>query len=339
MRLWSVAFGLILMACAPAFSQKTGPRKNATNASSETRTPPLGTVSASKAKKETTGINTHSQKKETEELPDDLQSSAKTLDRELRKLREQVQHRTDMHVVAGQIDKGFLDRVLNLSLDGDEKKIILSSPGGSANMALRAARIIDESAHSLTIVSKCFSACAEYLLAASDKIRFLNKPLIGFHGNPIGNAAIVRQTAGPNITPCLPDPNHIENVRALYQKRNLNTDFWKEEYKRLRIINVTLRDIHPKMDEAAKRYMAWGVDVSPVFKDCKIARIKTLHTAWFPTSEQLRTLLGLKFTGAVCADDPKCYKLKINKMFGQMGESFIVGDEVYYIGQPEADTP
>ena len=56
--------------------------------------------------------------------------------------------------------------------------------------------------------------------------------------------------------------------------------------------------------------------------------------SWLPTSSQLKHLLGLKFKGTVCADNPKCYEKKLYLLYGP-GAKFIIGDEFYETKRPD----
>jgi len=52
----------------------------------------------------------------------------------------------------------------------------------------------------------------------------------------------------------------------------------------------------------------------------------TRHDFWIPTSDQLRRLWGLKFTGSVCADDEACRRDFLPQVF-VAGTHLMVGDD------------
>ena len=111
--------------------------------------------------------------------------------------------------------------------------------------------------------------------------------------------------AGADMSHCHFD---LTTQKKLIEKRKLNAGFWKEIEIRLKLTKFQLVD---KTGESCP----WKVREFD-------------NQMWFPTSQQLRKLWGLRFNGAVCADDfEECTK-KIDKYWAK-GDRVIVGDDVY----------
>lgn len=211
----------------------------------------------------------------------------------------QSQQTIDMH---GQINQDFLDNLYNQNTQN--AVLHISSGGGNIKLAYLASKNLIENKNEVKIEGHCLSACSEYLLAAANEIQFLNYPLVGYHWNTFMNIKQI-QTYGGDISRC--DLTSVEQQHEIYSYKDLNLDFWKETEKRL---NLTYFEVvtNPQACPSKKR----------IFE----------NHMWFPTSKQLKELLGLKFEGNVCADSPKICQRRIDRRW-KSGTRVVLGDTVY----------
>lgn len=224
-----------------------------------------------------------------------------------------VLRNSNISIMPGFIDDDFLIQLKNLPPETTE--IALISTGGLADIGLEAAEIVRSRGLEVVVLGSCNSACAEYILPAASKIQFFDDPLVGFHGNESSMMYFAVEDGLKN--PCAPDSDQknmldkleglIERREALYNKTGRKKDFWKAQIKSLG---------SAKLIKAPTRG-----------SDCVYIQ-KFPYELWYPTSEQLNSLLGLEFEGTLCADDPVCYKRKIPMVKG-LGEKYIVGDDEY----------
>lgn len=211
------------------------------------------------------------------------------------------------------IDDDFLIRLKNLP--PETTKIALISTGGLADKGLEAAEIVRSRGLEVVVLGSCNSACAEYILPAASKIQFFDDPFVGFHGNESSMMYFAVEDGLRN--PCAPDSDQknmldkleklIDRKEALYNKTGHKKDFWKAQINTL---------------GSAKLIKAPARGSGCVYIQ------KFPYELWYPTSEQLHSLLGLEFEGTLCADDPVCYERKIPLVKG-LAEKYIVGDKEY----------
>ena len=183
--------------------------------------------------------------------------------------------------------------------------VTISSTGGSTEPAQEAANYIFINKLNVRIERICASACAEYLLPAAAKIEFVDNPIIAFHGNPIMGAFLEEKYEPEAFFRCYDDT--AKQMRELYINAGKNTNFWKEQLRRLKLGE-------PKFERSER-----CVRFQYVFE----------HKFWYPTSDQLQNLLGLRFSGRVCADDFACVRKKIAPRW-RKDQSFVVGDNVHF---------
>ena len=200
-----------------------------------------------------------------------------------------------------RIDETYADIVADLPNNTDT--LIIYSQGGNTDAAYKTAQIIINKKYSIKVAEICLSACAEYLLPAATEIELIREPLIGYHRNPILLRYLADKNGVRNLEHC--KMNRDKKLLKLLSDTGKTTAAWKETVKRLNLMSYR-----------------------PIYRDkqCPQSVREFENKFWFPNSEQLETIFGLKVSGKLCADDPACYNRKIPHYFAK-GGSFIVGDE------------
>jgi len=182
--------------------------------------------------------------------------------------------------------------------------ITLYSTGGLTAYPLEIANVIHDQNIEIIVDRECTSACSEFILPAAYKVTFKNLPLIGFHTNILADEYYIKKMATENIDNC--NWARGRKIEAQYRWNGINAEFWKEQVKRMKPkVNIDY-DLHP----------------------CPSVSYEFENRMWYPTSDQIRNLYGLKFSGKVCADEPKCFKRKI-ALREFLGERIVIGDDVY----------
>ncbi len=184
------------------------------------------------------------------------------------------------------------------------KPVTLYSTGGLTSYALKVAQIIHDQKIEIIIDKECTSACSELILPAAHRVTFKNFPLIGFHTNILADEHYIKDLAVKNVEKC--NWNRSRKTEAQYRWNEINSEFWKEQVKRMK----------PK------------VKIDYDFHPCPSVSYEFENRMWYPTSDQIRNLYGLDFSGTVCADDPKCFKRKIARR-EFLGGRIVIGDDVY----------
>ena len=203
--------------------------------------------------------------------------------------------------IRSSIDSSLYDHIREL--DADRYEIKITSGGGLSYPAIKlGVYLLDKKVH-LKVQDYCLSACAEFLLPAADEIRFVDNPVVGFHWSPLMTYhQYVR--VGAELSACtFPTGDQLTLLNA----RHLNTEFWRETEKRLK-----LKHFETIMNG----------------ERCPMKIREFENRFWLPTSDQLRNIWGLKFTGSVCADDFVRCMDKVNRIWAR-GTRIVIGDRVY----------
>ena len=116
---------------------------------------------------------------------------------------------------------------------------------------------------------------------------------------------IVEQHYPDQATRC--NMRSIAKTKALYQRIGYPTDIWKAQY-------AALVPSEPYFRESEGCMIFWNRGYENKF--------------WYPTSQQLRDVFELDFTGEVCADDYSCYSKRLSFHWSK-GTNLMVGDSVY----------
>ena len=193
-------------------------------------------------------------------------------------------------------------RVLNNM--NDFGRLRISSRGGLASTSLQAAQIIQLKKINIVIKKYCISGCAEKILPAASKVSFIDDPIIGFHQNILSSRYAVKSYAGDYNKYC--NWLYARETEQSYSSSGHNVLFWQETMKRLK----------PE----------FSFDYAP--KKCPKTKYVFENQLWLPASDQLSELLGLKFSGSVCADDFEKCKKKVDRSWG-VGTRIVIGDEIY----------
>lgn len=214
----------------------------------------------------------------------------------------------------GKLDQSFIE-ALN-ALPEKTEALGINSVGGDSIVALDIAEIVRERQFHVIIDGKwgiCASGCAEYILAAASSLKFRNEPLIGFHQNPQIIYHLLENSLPDESIHCDSLKSQISETKVLYSSKNLNSDFWKQTLKK-----IDLEFFNP----------------TKIGTMCPAANWKFRNELWFPTSVQLKEILGLQFEGEVCADNLETCVPKIDKTW-PAGVAFAVGDRTYISKGPK----
>lgn len=215
-----------------------------------------------------------------------------------------------VHKVSGVIQEDTQNSLTN----SDTSRVIIniSSPGGRVGPSLTIAEFLMDKNVTVNVEGICNSACSQVILPVADRVNFVDIPLIGFHWSPILDAEYYKNNGG-NLSACgdLKDLYHRE--KEILSHHGLNQDFWKEVDKRLILEDYNLG--------------------RGIINGCRRFNYNFKHAMWYPTSEQLKNLYGLKFKGSVCADNYVACVKKIENIAlqegGAGGVSMVIGDHVY----------
>lgn len=185
------------------------------------------------------------------------------------------------------------------------RHLTITSKGGLTNEAYKIAMKIIEDKTTVEVQLLCLSACAEYLLPAAHEIIFTDDPLIGYHWNPLIIAEYLGKYYDRDIEYC--DAVGDVELRQLLKQTNKNTEFWKIVLERLELTEFEAVYVEGSCPKRIDEYK---------------------YQLWFPTSEQLRNLAGLTFSGSVCADNYDVCTEKIDHIWPK-GRTFLIGDRSY----------
>jgi len=211
----------------------------------------------------------------------------------------------DKFVLSGVTDIKMERKALFLS--AIPLPILVDSYGGSASHAMNVSKIIYSRQKSIFITGECSSSCAEFILPAARKVYASEGALIGFHRDDLMAMDFFRSDQERHAY-CGAD--RAAWMVDLYKRQNLNVSFYK---------NVELKlDIKPSYN------VKGSYD-----NGCVKMFSSSAHEMWYPTSYQLKEMLGIDIGHPICADSDICWKRKLAE--GSVrGMSYIVGDKVYY---------
>lgn len=191
-----------------------------------------------------------------------------------------------------------------------DQMVSISSEGGEIKYGILLAKKISNENISLEVFYVCLSACAEFLLPAANKIKFIEEPMVGFHWGPILSHN-EQLRAGADLSGC--DTSDFDYQENLFKEKELSTNFWLEVEDRLVLKSYELGS-----------------------KGCYSKKRKFENDFWFPTSQQLKNLLGLDFEGKVCADNVETCKIKVNNVT-RKGIRIMIGDTLHISEGSNAD--
>jgi len=198
------------------------------------------------------------------------------------------------------------------------KVIRLNAEFAPSKESVALAEIFQKNSMILKVDEQCLSGCSEYVLAGAKSVIFKNSPLIGFDVSIEQKQQLVfESTSGiyKRRYQIL-----VDKKQRIYRASELNVEFWK--------------DVSARMNACPKRSTE---NLQDWFggNNCDTLSFVVDFHEWFPTSQQLRDLLGLKFKGTVCADDVAKCILRLNKEY-KAGYIFLVGDTKIVTTKDEA---
>ena len=213
-----------------------------------------------------------------------------------------LSHPSRQHSHLHPIDQGTINWARSLKKG---ESIAVRSGGGDADASIEVGEILQNKQINVSVVGFCMSACASILLPAANSVTFVNMPIIGFHQDGLLFRGIV---SGDKDMYC--NSERAAKMQNIYRKANLNAEFWRETARRLQFKNPRVKAGYSTREGACP---GWVADIE--------------YYMWMPTSEQLRTLLGLRFDGLLCADVAECVNGRMKRHFGR-NIKIIVGDKV-----------
>lgn len=206
--------------------------------------------------------------------------------------------------ITGEINEEFVAKLLKTDIG---ETIVVSSQGGDPDSAEAAAKVIIQNDLSIVVVEYCFSSCAEYILPAARDVEFKGAPLIGFHQNPLMIKHFLNSKPEYQDSKLCHFEDNLEFIENLHARKLGRTDFWHD------VLLVIGKD---KLEFRQA-------------DDCVEVRFGFKHNFWLPSSEQLKSQYRLGFKGKVCADEHKCLRRNIDRVWDK--GTRIVGREYDYI--------
>lgn len=213
------------------------------------------------------------------------------------------ENRTDRNSFPVSIDEVFLEK---LRAATDFQEITVSSTGGDPDFAEIAAEIIQEKHLKIRIEHFCLSSCAEYLLPAAHSITLSNKSVIGFHQNPLMINYIKETFSEFQQHEICYYSDNLEYIEKLHFEKLKNSEYWKTTLDKIELNDAGF----VKKDDC--------IEVQFIFN----------NRLWLPTSNQLKSGMGLQFEGSICSDDPTCYQQTIDRSWDE-NTNIVVGEIVY----------
>lgn len=206
--------------------------------------------------------------------------------------------------VSGEADNTMLEDLKQLSCD--RPHIVISSYGGRGDIGLDIADLVRSREARLTVVDRCLSSCAEFILPAASEINFVGAPLVGFHGNPALIEWLAVRSEHESVEAC--EFEESNRMYDLYLERGVDFGFFHLQVKVLRLLS-------------------FGLDYEAPTGECPSMNYVFEHDMWFPSAKTLREDLGLVFSGSVCADSPDECASRVKSIYAGRG-TFVVDDRI-----------
>jgi hypothetical protein len=206
--------------------------------------------------------------------------------------------------IEGELDDAFVEQLRVEARRG--APVALSSYGGNPAIAFSAVPLIDNYPGEIAIGRLCLSSCAEFALPTKARLTLIDKPFIGFHASDQIARWLASATGQPKL---ICGEERAEHQRNRFAALGWNPEFWKEVARRLMIISA-------RSDADAG--------------DCASMRSLNELAMWFPTSRQLRDLLGFVPGTPLCADDQACWRSRVHGIIAPH-QCFMIGDDLYFM--------
>lgn len=207
--------------------------------------------------------------------------------------------------ISGKIDMALARKIVKRG--GGYDTIIINSGGGEVPASVIVANEIMKNNIHVIVEGVCYSSCAEFILPAAETITFKNNPLVGYHHNPMIKRHLYKSHNPVGIEFC--DFEDAEKMSNLLIQRGLSVRSWEATFTRLSFRRVS--------------FNGDGVSCPELFR--------TYHYyLWLPTSEQLKTIFGLQFSGELCADEAECYMPKLDETSSK-GSRYWINGQAYEV--------
>jgi hypothetical protein len=209
----------------------------------------------------------------------------------------------------GQITQENVDALLDELQSGDT--VIVNSGGGRSNAALALAQRLSKNDIDVRFEGRCLSACAEFLLVATDNKTISPDLVVGYHHNSHMIADYVAENRPENLH-C--HRKLLKGKERLYKARGMKISMWKRQAENI--------GIH--------RFRSVG---GP--KECGKITFRTRRSWWYPTRDQLREFVGLDISTPICNDDSNCVRAFILNRYDKLGW-YMIGDEPFLLRPKDA---
>ncbi len=185
--------------------------------------------------------------------------------------------------------------------------IFIDSAGGDVGSAEIISKIIYNNNKDIFILGECSSACSEYFIPAARRVYSSRNSLIGFHRSDL---------MAPDF---FSDKNKLSRycgfdrlkwLSKLYKEKNFNPHFYRQTISHIRLSYVYSSNLNAG-------------------SGCYNFVSSATANLWYPTSQQLKTGLGLDLGHDICADNEGCWKKAIDETFIEK-ELLVVGDRYYW---------
>jgi hypothetical protein len=196
--------------------------------------------------------------------------------------------KSNVKFYSGEVNASFLDFLDTLD---DGSSFSLASYGGDELYALEAAEVIEQKGLSIEVVGICISACFDFLMPAAKQIEFINKPIVGSHGNTV---LAYRLTVANGLLSSTPDLG-----KTCIRRANWLLDIWKRNGVDSEVLLGKIMSLRP---------------YQVVVENSYCARFKLAVDYWLPSSAEMKALFGERVKGKLCSDDPRCLESKFSRM-------------------------
>lgn len=177
---------------------------------------------------------------------------------------------------------------------------IQSSGGIPADFYALADKLMEANAK-LHFTGVCLSACAEVLVPLDLEKYAYQNTLIGYHWNAHVNLESVRTIADNDCVQKY--KQEIQDKENFLEANRIRLGYWE--------VSSFVLDL---------------VDVAPVpERECEF-QAHYRYQMWFPTSEQIRELMGISFEAGICNDSVACVEMVYKRRIGQ---GIVIGSEKY----------
>ena len=216
--------------------------------------------------------------------------------------------------VVGNVSPGMVsvvsDQITTIKRSGKQPGLLMISysSGGDAESLLKLVDLANRNVQGVFVSGECLSACAEFLYLVNKRVIAAKNAKIGFHGNALTASRLVRSFNLKGDFNCI-DRRAAKSARFLRERGADPTQGANAMLRRLQFYKA--------------------IEAPSNLKDgCQNANFFSQFRMWFPTTDQMRSLLGMNIKGPTCSDDEACLKSFASKRWGAKPD-VLIGDHPY----------